>query len=149
MTRLEKCELLKSKGFTYDKETGKIFGVRGKEVNRTDKQGYIILYANSSIGNVKSHHFAWFITYGNVDFEMLDHINQIKTDNRISNLRIVSHSQNMYNTNSKGYYWHKSSNKWRSRITFEGKNIHLGYFNTEEEARQAYISAKSVYHRLI
>ena len=69
MTRLEKCELLKSKGYRYDPETGKIFNRYNKEIKRI-WGGYIRLY-NGLLG----HHYAWYITYDNVDFIELDHIN--------------------------------------------------------------------------
>jgi hypothetical protein len=148
MTRLEKCELLKSKGYTYDKESGKIFGVRGKEINNLRNDGYIqICFKKNGSNSLLGHHFAWYMTYGNVDFERLDHENRIKNDNRISNLRILTHSENISNNDAKGYSWVKSRNKWFARIYIDGKSIHLGYFNTEEQARQAYLSAKLKYHK--
>ena len=147
MTRLEKCEFLKSKGYTYDPETGKIFGVMGKEIKRKNHYGYIcISYPKIYKGDLSGHHFAWFMIYGSVDFEMLDHINQIKDDNRISNLRIVTNQENLFNTNAKGYCWDKRNNNWLSRITFNGKEIFIGRYNTEEEARNAYLIAKEKYH---
>jgi hypothetical protein len=152
MTRLEKCEILKSKGYTYDPETGKIFGIYGKEIKRI-KDGYIYIKGSKLFdGSVLGHHFAWYMTYGNVDFDRLDHINEEKkgiegrSDNRICNLRIVTNQQNCFNTNAKGYYLHKPSNKWLSHIGINYKQIHLGLFNTEEEARIAYLEAKKKYH---
>ena len=144
MTRLEKCELLKERRYTYDAETGKIFNRHGKELKRT-WGGYIKLY-NGLLG----HHFAWYITYGNVDFEMLDHINQIKDDNRIVNLRLANSNINQQNKlkTTKGYTWHKNHKKWMSSINVNKKCIHLGYFDTEEEARNAYLNAKSIYHQI-
>ena len=142
MTRLEKCELLKSKGFTYDKETGKIFGVRGKEIINKTPNGYVYL-----THNLFAHHFAWYITYGNVDFIELDHKNNIRNDNRICNLRITNRNQQSQNRKDvKGFYFNKNSNKWCARIGIDNKTIHLGSFNTEEEARQAYLEAKKKYH---
>jgi hypothetical protein len=141
MTRLEKCELLKSKGYTYDPETGKIYGIRGKEIIRKCNKGYILLS-----NHLKGHHFAWYITYGNVNFDILDHINRDKSDNRICNLRILTNQQNLFNTNKKGYSWHNVANKWISQIGINNKSIYLGLFNTEEEARNAYLQAKEKYH---
>ena len=144
MNRLEKCEILKSKGYTYNAETGKIFNRFGKEIKRVC-DGYIKLY-NGLLG----HHYAWYMTYGNVDFEMLDHINQIKNDNKICNLRSANpqiNQQNRLNT-TKGYTWHKHHKKWMSSIRANQKTYHLGYYDTEKEARQAYLNAKSIYHHL-
>lgn len=140
MTRLEKCELLKSKGFTYNPETGKIYGMKGREI-KNKNNGYIFLKYN-----LKGHHFAWYMTYGNVDFEMLDHSNRDRADNRISNLRILNRQGQNENTNSKGYCWDKSSNKWMAKISINYKTIFLGRYDTEEESRQAYLSAKLKYH---
>jgi hypothetical protein len=145
MTRLEKCELLKSKGYTYDPETGKIYGIRGKEVIRKCFYGYITLH-NSVIGTLKGHHFAWYYVYNNVDFDELDHINKNKSDNRILNLRISNRSQQNQNTNAKGYTLYKPNNKWQAQIYHNGKQIYLGRYNTEEEARDAYLQAKEKYH---
>ena len=142
MTRLEKCELLKSKGYTYNPNTGKIFGMFGKEITNRDKEGYVIL----SVLGLKAHHYAWFMTYGNVDFEHLDHKDRNPSNNKIENLRIITNSQQRQNSNSKGYGWHKINKKWYSSISFDGKRIHLGYYKTEEEARDAYLEAKKKYH---
>lgn len=76
-----------------------------------------------------------------------DHIDHNTLDNRLLNLRIVTHQQNSFNIkNTKGYYWHKKAKKYLAQITVSGKNIYLGLFQTAEEARDAYLQAKSIYH---
>lgn len=145
MNRLEKCEILKSKGYTYDPDTGKIFGVRGKEIISKNTKGYIQIRGVLLLG----HHFAWYMTYGNVDFEILDHINGDKTDNKIKNLRIVTSQENSFNTNAKGYYYDSNSKrKWKVEIMVNYKKIYLGRFYTEEEARNEYLMAKDKYHNI-
>lgn len=147
MTRLEKCELLKSKGYTYDLVTGKIFNNKNREIGNLSTRGYVVIEGNKDFqGVLNAHHYAYYCVYGNVDFEMLDHINRDKTDNRIINLRISNTQKNAFNTNAKGYYFDKGSNKWRSHIQVDGKKKHLGRFDTEEEARIAYLEAKLIYH---
>ena len=147
MMRLEKCELLKSKGYTYDKETGKIFGVKGKEIVGKNNKGYIrIDIGYKPRGSLYGHHFAYYMVYGNVDFIELDHKNRIKDDNRICNLRISNNTQQNQNRNSKGYSWNKTDKVWCSSIKINGIKKHLGCFKKEEEARQAYLSAKLKYH---
>lgn len=75
----------------------------------------------------------------------IDHIDGNKNNNELSNLRIVTNQQNCFNRKaSKGYY--KKYNKFVAQINKDGKYIYLGYFNTEEEARQAYLDAKLVHH---
>jgi len=148
MTRLEKCQILKEKGYKYDKDSGKITSHKNTEIIAKTSEGYINLYNWSPRFSVLGHHFAYYMTYGNVEFEMLDHINRDKTDNRICNLRLSNAQNNSLNTNPKGAYFNKQRNNWYSRICIKDKDIFLGYFKTEEEARQAYLSAKSIYHQL-
>jgi len=75
-----------------------------------------------------------------------DHIDGKRSNNSRSNLREVTKQQNNMNTRAKGYYWHKAVGKWRAYIGLNGKTIHLGYFDIEAEAREAYLSAKAKYH---
>ena len=149
MTREERCKLAVERGFTYDPETGKIFNRFGKESKCIGDHGYVHVCIKIEGKNYifKGHHFAWYWVHGECDIEQLDHINGIKTDNRIYNLRKVTHQQNQWNqTKAKGYTWHKPTNKWRSHIRINGKKKHLGLYTTEEEARQAYLNAKKLYH---
>jgi len=77
---------------------------------------------------------------------MIDHKDHDKTNNRKSNLRIVTQQENNQNTIAKGYCWYKQTNKWKASITVNGKYKHLGYYDTEKEARVAYLEAKKKYH---
>jgi hypothetical protein len=145
MTRLEKCQLLKEKGYTYNPDTGKIFGVKGKEITKKTITGYIAINGNNNFkGEVYGHHFGWYMTYGNVDFDILDHININPSDNRICNLRIVTHQENRFNTNAKGYRYNNGG--WIASIGVNGVDLYLGRHKTEEEARNAYLEAKKIYH---
>lgn len=75
---------------------------------------------------------------------VVDHINNDKTDNRLDNLQVVTHRFNVYKTQGKGtskykgVSWFKDRNKWRTQININGKFNHLGYFNCELAAHQAY-----------
>lgn len=144
MTRLEKCELLKSKGYTYNPQTGNIYGVSGKKLI-TKTNGYKYIHIKNGI-RLAQHHYAWFCVYGNVDFIELDHIDRDKSNNVICNLRISNRTHQQFNRGAKGYYQYKRTGKWVARIQINYKTICLGTFNTEEEARQAYLQAKSKYH---
>tara|TARA_R110000787_G_scaffold261832_1_gene367171 strand:- start:22 stop:546 length:525 start_codon:yes stop_codon:yes gene_type:complete len=66
--------------------------------------------------------------------------------NNIENLRVVTHQENHFNRKCKGYYWNKSSQKWKAQIKVNGKQKYLGLFDLEEEAHQAYLEAKKIYH---
>ena len=74
----------------------------------------------------------------------IDHIDRDRSNNNISNLRVVTNQQNMFNQNAKGYRW--KDNKWYSQIKLNGKQIYLGRYDTEQEASQAYQDAKLIYH---
>jgi hypothetical protein len=85
----------------------------------------------------------------------VDHINRDTLDNRKQNLRICTHQENSCNltkrenTTSKyrGVNYQKRRNNWRARITYKGKEYHLGEFNTEEEAFKARIKAEKDLHK--
>lgn len=78
--------------------------------------------------------------------QTIDHINRIKTDNRVENLRICTPQQQMFNKTAKGYYWSKQQNKWHAIIVLNHKQKHLGFYNTEKEASQAYLNFKPTIH---
>lgn len=81
--------------------------------------------------------------------ELVDHINMNELDNRRSNLRLASKSQNMANRGNqvnnisgyKGVHKRKDTGRWQSYIKYQGKRIHLGYFATAEEAAYVYDQA--------
>jgi hypothetical protein len=149
MTRIDKIKLAISKGITYNKETGKVIGVNGCEIGSSTKKGYIIfsIKHNNKKIDIRAHHFGWYMIYKKDIEEQIDHINGIKNDNRICNLREVTHQKNQMNKNStKGYSYNKLSRKFQAQIKLDNKSIYLGSFDTPEEARQAYLDAKKIYH---
>lgn len=84
----------------------------------------------------------------------VDHINGDKLDNRKINLRVCTHSQNQINRGKqknntsgfKGVYPQKQSKKYRAKISVNGKEYHLGYFDCPIEAAKAYNAATLNYH---
>ena len=76
----------------------------------------------------------------------VDHIDRNKTNNNFHNLRYCTSSENNLNResvdNAKGYWWHKTAKKWKAQISIDNKHIHLGYFEKEEDAHQAYLQAR-------
>ncbi len=100
-----------------------------------------------------AHRLAWLYMYGEWPKDQLDHINRIRTDNRVANLRDVSTKQNMqnagkYSSNTSGHpgvSWHKRISKWVAQITHNRKLIHLGSFASLEEAIAARKAAEKLY----
>jgi hypothetical protein len=79
--------------------------------------------------------------------EHVDHIDGNRLNSNLDNLRWVTRSENMQNQRSvKGYCWSKKAEKWQATICVDGKLIYLGYYDTEDEARQAYLDAKKIHH---
>ena len=79
----------------------------------------------------------------------VDHIDRDRQNNNLSNLRMVTEQQNKWNSGAKGYTFKKHLTKpWQAQIMKDGKKIHLGYFAIEEDARQAYLTAKDTLHAI-
>jgi hypothetical protein len=93
-----------------------------------------------------AHRLAWLYFYGRFPDHEIDHINRIKTDNRIANLREATVTENGYNkaflsSNTSGYKgvtFHKRDNKWQAAARHKGKVIWLGYYDDPKDAAKAY-----------
>jgi hypothetical protein len=98
-----------------------------------------------------THRIMWIYHYGSIDENMqIDHINGIKSDNRIENLRLATVQQNCFNRSrlkSKGYSWNKVLKKWDVRICIDGHNKYLGSFDVEQDARNIYLDNCKIYHK--
>lgn len=149
MTLEEKLELFKERGWTYNSETGEVYSNRGNVKNYVNKnsEGYIFCKIQKDKKRfwVKAHQLAWYLSTGEVPM-VVDHINRVKNDNRLCNLRNITVQQNQFNRGAKGCYWNKRDEIWLARIKLNGRIIHLGSFTNEEEAHQAYLEAKKIYH---
>ena len=96
---------------------------------------------------VKLAHDPTFDIFDISSSNFIDHINRTPADNLNENLRVVTNQENSFNrSNVKGYSWNKARKKWEAYIMTDGKKEYLGYFKTEEEARNAYLAAKAIYH---
>lgn len=99
--------------------------------------------------NYLEHRLIWCLLKGSWPAFEIDHINRQRDDNRIGNLRDVSHEKNMVNTlrgeNKKGYYFDTHRKKYRVYIKIKGKLKFLGRYQTEEEAKRARKKAEIIY----
>ncbi len=101
----------------------------------------------------REHRLAWLYIYGYFPEHQVDHIDQIRHHNWITNLREATNACNGQNCkilkNNKsgitGVAWKKDRKKWRARIEFNKKQIHLGYFINKIDAAKARYSAKQKY----
>lgn len=99
--------------------------------------------------NYKASRLAWFYVHGEWPIAEIDHINLVRDDDRIDNLRSASRSQNEANKPKragntsplKGASFHRQTGRWQARIRIDGKNRHLGLFDTDVECHAAYCEA--------
>jgi hypothetical protein len=141
--------------FEYDQETGLFTKKKTGKQSGRDHEGYIRIRFNVKGKEVKlyAHRIAYYFIHGFLPNEV-DHINQVKSDNRISNLRSVSRSDNVINTTLrisnksgiKGVSWCRGRNKWIAQIQKDKKRHFLGYFNDINDAEASYIEAAKVLH---
>lgn len=145
---------------SYDPETG-LF--RNKEWRGGTARANEVCGCVSDAGYLRAridgkyyllHRLAWFLVHGSMPDQEIDHINGVRTDNRIENLRRATRQQNAYNTkprsNSasphKGVTFAAHANLWRARLHVNKRELHLGYFQTAAEAHEAYKRAASEFH---
>lgn len=149
---LKKC-------LSYNPDTG-VFtwlasrkGVRAAGVTAGHKEvsGYVSITVNGL--RCRAHQLAWVYGYGVWPRGYIDHINGDPSDNRLSNLRLATPSQNQANRRRsvsnraglKGVSFFKPAKRWYAQITVNRRNIHLGYFDDPQEAHAAYCQAAEKY----
>ena len=117
----------------------------GKVAGRTGKNGYrqIAIFDR----RYYSHRLAWVITTGAWPKDQIDHINSVRDDNRLANLREATQSQNSINvpvkrhnvSGLKGVSWHAKRREYASNIRANGVAKHLGWFKCPAAAHFAYL----------
>lgn len=144
---------------SYNHSTGEFYWEERKSGRMMHKQAGFVNrdgYRMIKINYIRypAHRLAWLWTVGNYPTKELDHINLIKHDNRIMNLRLATKYQNQSNRNMnknnkirlKGVRKYQNSNGWSATITSNHRIIHLGTFKTPQEASKAYKQAAIKYH---
>lgn len=121
----------------------------GKEALTANNSGY--KYGTVCLRNVLAHVVAWAMHYGHWPDGYIDHIDGDRTNNRISNLRVVTRSENSKNTRLSrrnksgvmGVYWAKDRNQWRVEIGDGNRRIKIGSYATLDEAVAARKAAEA------
>lgn len=147
---------------SYDPSTG-LFTWRVspcKNVKAGDAAGFSRAggYVGIQIGGKTyyAHRLAWLYVHGRWPTHQLDHINRIRGDNRIANLRECTNTENQQNRNVSranvsgftGVSWNRAARKWVAQIRAHGRKQYLGLFPTSEAAHAAYTEAKRKFHSL-
>lgn len=139
---LPALEVLRER-FEYDPESGVLkYKKTGKEAG-TLNEGYKVVSIKDKM--YKVHRLIWLLYY-NIDpgSTLIDHVDGDPTNNKISNLRLATQKQNCHNRKVRQTSMFKGvqveKGKYRARICVNNTLLHLGFFNTAEEAHAAYMS---------
>ncbi len=122
---------------------------KGRTAGSIDSNGYRLIEFYGK--KYKAHRLAWLFTHGEWPADEIDHINHNSTDNRLVNLRVVTHTDNQRCQKPRkrndvlGVGWHKSSLKWVAYIRVNGKDNHLGLYPDWFDAVCARKSADNKY----
>lgn len=144
----------------YDPETGHFHRLHDMRKNRagsiSGSMNFLRNYWRVMVDGkeYKAHRLAWFYMTGKWPKADIDHIDGDRTNNRWVNLREASRSENLCNRRPhrrnphglKGIGWDAQRKKWCARICKNYKKIHLGRFDTQEEAYEAYCKAATELH---
>lgn len=124
----------------------------GLKTGCVNKVGYKVIRVDGRL--YSAHRLAVLYMTGAMPAADVDHINNDRSDNRWSNLRRATSSQNCCNTyrmknntsGVKGVYRPAGRKNWTARLSFEGTTRHLGCFPTKEAAEAAVLSARAATH---
>ena len=144
---------------SYDPATGKFLrktsagGVPiGAVAGHLSDQGYQMLRIDGRA--YRGHRLAWLYVHGRWPADQLDHINGVRDDNRVENLRESTQAENLQNQGIRasnkaghpGVFWNAKTGRWWAYININRRRIHLGCFSTKNEAISARVSAKADLH---
>ena len=155
LTQIRLKELL-----NYNTETGIFTWIKSNfgvtlfsNAGTINSHGYVKIKIDGKSYNASR--LAFLYINGKFPNNQVDHINGIRSDNSYINLRDVTHSGNGQNkkialsfnkTKLLGVSFYKAGNNYQASIGVNNRKKHLGYFDTAEDAHNAYVIAKRIYH---
>ena len=128
-------------------------GGRGTIAGHVRKNGYVQVVVDGKV--FAAHRLVWLLVHGHWPDADIDHVNGVRSDNRPSNLRACTRTENMQNRgvgkNSRsgivGVSWNTRAGKWRAAIQANKRHFDLGLFDSKDAAATAYAAAKRKLHK--
>lgn len=126
---------------------------KGALAGTKNKAGYLVTCIDRHFR--RNHRLAWVLTYGVWPTHDIDHLNGVRDDNRIANLRDVPRATNLQNQRVAqphnkvgllGVSWRPDRGKFQASIKVGDKSRYIGYFVTPEDAHRAYVATKRRIH---
>jgi hypothetical protein len=145
---------------SYDKDTGIVSWAKrpnrririGDPAGTVTPGGYLRVKVLGELHY--AHRIAWHMTFGYQPTEEIDHIDGDKLNNQLANLRVVDRATNCQNKrrpmsrNALGVLGvYEAYGRFRADIGINKKTVHLGAFDTAEQAHAAYLEAKRLHHK--
>lgn len=143
---------------SYNPDSGEFHWLRkrgscstGDMAGTKNSHGYLQIQFSGVL--YSAHRLAWYWKFGSWPEKSIDHINRVKTDNRINNLRLATHAENCQNVAAtkrsksgvRGVDFHIKTGKWRATIRVFGRQVHLGLFVDMDCAIAARLRAEQTF----
>lgn len=145
--------------YDYNPDTGVFVFRAGKKAGMVcgavHPDGYLLIAVKNKCQ--RAHRMAWLYVHGEYPAGEIDHINGVRDDNRIANLRVTDRRGNMQNLHgpkknsrcsSVGVSYRPKTGQYVARIQTVGGRLYLGCFRNELDASNAYQAAKKIYHQV-
>lgn len=139
--------------FTWIAKASKNTVIGSKAGREHKKRGYTEISVDKRL--YYAHRLVWLYMHGEFPPNDIDHINGMKSDNRLCNLLPATRSENNQNQSAArktysgllGVTWSKTANKWNAQIKIYGKHFSLGMYDTAMDAHVAYLICKEMIHK--